>query len=91
FPTFHASLLKPFVPNDPVLFPSREHEQPPPITVDGHDEYFVDRVLDRRRRGVGFQYLVRWRGYGPEHDQWLRGADLKDVQALHDYLFENGL
>jgi hypothetical protein len=28
FPTFHVSQLKRFVPNDPDLFPSREHARP---------------------------------------------------------------
>jgi hypothetical protein len=31
FPTFHVSELKPFVENDPILFPSRELSRPGPI------------------------------------------------------------
>ncbi|GLB36665.1 hypothetical protein LshimejAT787_0309520 [Lyophyllum shimeji] len=34
----------------------------PIVTEDGEEEYFVDRVIDKRVRGVGKQYLVRWRG-----------------------------
>jgi hypothetical protein len=39
---------------------------PEPIEVDGHPEYEVEEILDRRRRGRGFQYLVKWKGYGIE-------------------------
>jgi hypothetical protein len=40
FPTYHPSELKPFLPNDGALFPSRELLQPQPIvTADGLEEY----------------------------------------------------
>lgn len=74
FPTFHASLLHPFVENDDEMFPSRAHEEPGPvITADGVRDHFVDHVIDRRCRGRGWQYLVTWRGFGPEHNQWMPG------------------
>ncbi|OJT04019.1 Transposon Tf2-7 polyprotein [Trametes pubescens] len=76
FPTFHSSLLKPFRPNDDERYPSRAHPRPGPIiTEDGVEEYTVESILDRRRRGRGWQYLVRWAGYGPEEDRWLAGTD----------------
>ena len=83
FPTFHASELKPFIPNDPVLFPHMELLQPLPILMpDGLEEFHVQEILDSRRRGCGIQYLVRWIGYGPEHDHWLAGSTLNDCEVL---------
>ncbi len=59
FPTFHASLLRKFVPNDPELFPSHKFSEPGPIlTANGLEEHFVDCVVDERKRGRGKQYLV---------------------------------
>jgi hypothetical protein len=87
FPTFHASELKPYHENDVTLFPSREFAQPGPVvTIDGQEEWAVDSIIDERRRGRGFQYLVRWVGYGPEEDRWLPGSELKDAHALNVWL-----
>jgi hypothetical protein len=35
------------------------------------DNYFeVEDILDSRQRGKQIEYLVRWEGYGHEHDSW---------------------
>ncbi|KIP01165.1 hypothetical protein PHLGIDRAFT_60406, partial [Phlebiopsis gigantea 11061_1 CR5-6] len=46
-PTFHASLLRPWIDNDNALFPSRRLDQPGPVvTADGEQEWAVERILD---------------------------------------------
>ncbi|KAJ2925766.1 hypothetical protein H1R20_g11329, partial [Candolleomyces eurysporus] len=83
FPTFHVSQLKPFIANDSQNYPSREHARPGPImTSEGAEEWWIDKIIDSRRRGRGWRYLVRWRGYGPEDDEWLPGKDLEECEAL---------
>jgi hypothetical protein len=42
-------------------------------------------IVKKRRRGRGHQYLVRWRGYGPEADVWVPATELEDTQHLQDY------
>ena len=91
FPLNHSSHLRPYLDNDPALFPSRQLEQPGPILVDDQPEYIVERILDRRNRGRGYQYLVRWQGYGPEHDSWLPGREVNDLEVLDVWLAENNL
>ncbi|GBE82422.1 Transposon Ty3-G Gag-Pol polyprotein [Sparassis crispa] len=55
FPTFHTSLLKPSLKNDPNLFPLRQHSQPGPIiTTDGAEEWEVESIIDHCPRGHGF-------------------------------------
>lgn len=90
YPTFHASELSPYKENDSTLFPSRDFAKPGPVvTPDGVEEFFIDRILDSRHRGRGWQYLVRWQGYGIEDDKWLPRRDIEDTIALDRWLQEN--
>jgi hypothetical protein len=83
FPVYHASELKSHLANDPVLFPGREFAQPGPVlTADGLEEHMIDEIIDSQRRGRGWQFLVRWVGYPPHHNEWLPAVDLKDCEAL---------
>ena len=90
FPTFHASLLKPYVPNDNSLFPSREFHPPPPVvTENGVVEQEIESILDHQRRGRGFRFLVHWKGFPSSHDSWLPGSECRDLAASDPYLPEN--
>lgn len=90
FPTFHASQIKVHVPNDDTMFPGRAHSKPGPImTVDGLEEYFIDKIVEACRCGRGWRYLVRWVGYRTEEDCWLPGKELADCEALDVWLAAN--
>ena len=87
FPTFHTSQVIPYIESNTEKFPSCHFEEPTPIiTEDSHEEQYIDRILDARRRGRGYQYLVRWWGFGHEHDEWLPGSELEDCKALDIWL-----
>jgi hypothetical protein len=82
FPTFHASQLKLFMENNPVLFPSCKHPWPGPVvTTEGIEEYVINEIIDNQQRECSWSYLVRWAGYGAE-DPWLPGMKLADCKAL---------
>jgi hypothetical protein len=84
---FHTSLLKPWKQRE-----GEETPHPPAILIDEADEYEVDTLIGRRqktissrkkkhaadgkKRTIRIQYLVRWLGYGPEHDEWIHEAEL---------------
>nr|XP_056714227.1 chromobox protein homolog 7-like [Euleptes europaea] len=73
-PVFHHSLLTPVAPPHPLRAP----EPPPlPVIMDGEEEYEVSRLVDSRRRWGRLQYLVEWKGYGPEDRSW------EPVENLH--------
>ena len=49
FPGLHASLLKPFIPNDPTLFPDHEFTHSGAVvTEDGMEENMIDKIVDAR-------------------------------------------
>ena len=51
-------------------------QRPPPIEIDGSEEYEVEDILDHRRAGRGHQYLVSWVGYDASENQWLPEREL---------------
>jgi transposase InsO family protein len=55
---------------------------PPPEIVEGEEEYEVEELRGYRKRGRGTQYLVHWKGYGDEHDQWISKTNLTNTEEL---------
>ncbi|KAL0161266.1 hypothetical protein M9458_044991, partial [Cirrhinus mrigala] len=85
-PTFHISLLKPFV--NPVLPPSTEHETPPPLPppkIISDNIFRVHEILDSRWRDGNLQYLVVWEGYDPEERSWVNRNDILDPTLLSGF------
>lgn len=51
---------------------------PPPVQVGSDVEYEIEKLLSKRKRGRGWQYLVKWKGY-PDHDNsWISAKELKN-------------
>ena len=88
---FHISLLKPYHQNDEQKFPERQQTQPPPLTIDGEEEWEVESILDHRitRKGnqITTEYLVKWKGF-PDYDStWEPVTNLTHAQdVLQKYL-----
>lgn len=80
-PVFHVSLLTKYVPD---TIPGRIQTPPDPVAVDGDIEYEVAEVLNSRRTGRWrkLEYLVRWKGYGPEEDAWVPATDMEHAPAV---------
>jgi hypothetical protein len=67
---------------------SREDNPEPPPVYDEYGKPWFDIeiiMLGRMYRGK-MQYLVRWKGYGPEADSWEPESSVKDSTQLRDYL-----
>jgi transcription antitermination factor NusG len=88
---FHSSLLRSSYENNSELFPNRTvtNVQPPivkSINNDEEDEWEIEKLVDRRRRRNRLEYLVRWKGWSPEYDEWKTVDQLENArQMMRDY------
>jgi hypothetical protein len=58
-PVFNEALLTPYV--EPLA--ERREERPVLQIVSGNEEYEVEEILKHRKRGQGYQYLIKWKNY----------------------------
>jgi transposase InsO family protein len=78
-PVFHESLLSPFI--EPVASIQKKPPPPPPLDQgDDPPEHEVEQILRSRKWGRNYQWRIRWRGYGPEHDTWEPPWSLTNVK-----------
>lgn len=94
-PVFHTGFLKPYYPS------TREQGHPLVLQGGDIDEFEIQQILQHRstkrrgaqttntrttRRRALVEYLVKWKGQGPEHNSWEpdSGLDLAK-EAVGDY------
>ena len=69
-PIFSVTLLCPY-DNDPITEHQEHHLLPLPLDVhDGIKEYEVKKIPDSQIFCGKVKYLVHWKGYGIEEDEW---------------------
>jgi len=63
-----------------------EEPAPPPMIINKEEEYEIEEVRKHQKRGRGVQYLVHWKGYENEHNQWIAETGLPHTkEAIEDY------
>ena len=80
-------MLEPATPN---AIPGRTQPPPPPIEIDGEEEYEISEILDSkvdRRRKCKLQYLVRWLRYEgtDEETSWIPADEVHTFEAVSDF------
>ena len=59
---------------------------PLPTIINKEEKYEVKEVWKHKKQGRKTQYLVHWRGYGDEHDQWIAESGLPHTkEVIEDY------
>ena len=69
-PVFSVTLLHPY-DDDPITECQECHLLlPPPVICNSIEEYEVEKILDSQIFCRKVEYLVCWKGYGVEEDEW---------------------
>ncbi|KAF8752634.1 hypothetical protein RHS01_07533 [Rhizoctonia solani] len=55
---------------------------PPPVTVDGEEEYKVEGITDAEERDRKWFFKVKWKGYGLEENTWEPQENLKNTKKF---------
>ena len=77
---FHVSLLEPWHDRDDDG--KAAERMPVALEVDGEDEYELEKILGARKRKGSRQYLVKWKGYPENYDQWEPEENLGNAEEL---------
>jgi hypothetical protein len=78
-PVFHASKLIPYQRDE---IANRNPGKPGPISVEGQDEFEVEKVLNSRVHRRKVQYLVKWVGYDDSENTWEPARNLTHAWDL---------
>ena len=68
-----------------LILGRRPQTLPPPIVVDGEEEWEVEEILDSRWHRKRFQFLVKWKGFSREHNSWEVASDVKAPDLVAEY------
>jgi len=59
---------------------------PPPDIINEKEEYEVEEIRKHQKKGQETQFLVHWKEYGDEHNQWIMESGLLHAKgAIEDY------
>jgi transposase InsO family protein len=87
---FHAALLMPYTETEThgPNFP-----QPPPDIDNDEERYEIETILNHRKRGRGYQYYVKWKGYDITEASWESATCFENggEETLKRYRFRHHL
>ena len=76
-PVFHESLLHPYTS---PAFPSQQKPPPPPPDlIQGVEEQEIEEILASRERRGNIEYLVSWKGFPSEENEWINASKLTNA------------
>ena len=74
----------------PNTISDRTQPPPPPIEINGDEEFEISEILDSKidcRRKCKLQYLVHWLGYEgtDEETSWIPAEEVHASEAISDF------
>jgi len=80
---FNVVKLTPALDNPITGWKTEDH--PPPIVINGEAEWEVEEILDSRWHQRRFQYLIKWKGYGYEHNSWESASEVSAPELTAEF------
>ncbi|CAF1141943.1 unnamed protein product, partial [Brachionus calyciflorus] len=71
--------LKVGKPEKVIEIPPNENN----LSKEGYDE--IEKILDHKKVGRGFKYLVKWKNKPVSDNSYIKGSDFYDKIVLDDY------
>jgi hypothetical protein len=82
-PVFHITLLRKANEDQIKERPSPVHPEPE-IDEEGEEAFEVEDILDSRLYRHKLEYLIKWKGYGPEWNLWVPEEDAQGARKIID-------
>ena len=82
-PVFNVVKLTP-APDDPITG-CPPHPPPFPEIIDGVEEWIVEEILDSQMINWKLCYLVKWEGFGIEHNSWELASDVHALEHVMEF------
>jgi len=82
-PVFNVVKLT-LAPDDPITGWKTE-DHPLPIVIDGEPEWEIEEILNSRWHQRRFQYLIKWKGYGREHNSWESASEVSALELTAEF------
>ena len=82
-PVFNVVKLTPAL--DDLITECKTEDHPPPIVIDGEVEWKVEKILDSHWHWRRFQYLIKWKGYGCEHNSWESTSEVSIPELIVEF------
>ena len=76
---FHAILLQPYTENK---VHGGNFPRPLPELLEGEEVYEVESIIKHRRRGRGYQYYTKWKGYPITEATWENKSAFSDDRNM---------
>ena len=68
-----------FSPSQLVAVPTPKH------IVPTEEMLTMEKIVNHRKRGRGYQYLVKWKGFDVAHNTWEPADNFFDISVISDY------
>jgi hypothetical protein len=71
------------VKSEPFPGHPQNNELLPILQMDQDERWEVAKILEAQVRYGSLWYMVQWKGYGLEHDKWVKHSDVFLCQGCH--------